>query len=485
MFDVQCSSRTSSDSFSTITSGPMGTFILLTLVAGHLLGWCFVPQLILQKKPPRVTLAWLFALWFIPVLGVLFYLFVGTDRLRRQRLKRTHYLDRTTDPAPATPTSEHSLLEQLSTLSGNPVVDLCNVKTYAHGTFFFKALTEAIEGAQERILMQFYTWRADARGRQLLGALTDAARRGVRVYLLCDELGSMETRDRFFAPLREAGGCFSWFYTVHPRRNRFFLNLRNHRKITVIDDTLGFLGGMNVGLEYEGKAPDTPEWHDLQVRVAGPMVQQLGHSFIDDWHFATQEELSFPAPERNPFHDGAEGVLVESGPDHQSGRYLMALSLLLHHARKTVDLFTPYFVPPTALLHEIKLCAARGVKVRLMICSRSDIRFLIDVSRSFYRELTDYGVSIYEYGKGVHHSKLVIADDRWISVGSANLDIRSLEVNFEVGMFLDDPETAAALQRHLQPFFDASKRIDPAQLENLPLGRRLREGSFRLLAPML
>lgn len=461
----------------------MGTLVLIILGSGHLLGWCFAPHLILQQKSPRTTLAWLFALWFMPFVGVAFYLFLGTDRLRRQRLKRLSPTDR--EPGPESISAERSLLEQISGLSGSPVVQARDLKDYTHGSVFFRALTESIDQAQHHILMQFYTWRDDGRGQQMLQSLTAAARRGVKVYLLCDELGSIETRDRFFKPLIDAGGRFSWFYTIHPRRNRFFLNLRNHRKISVIDGTIGFLGGMNVGLEYEGGDTDHGEWHDLQIRTSGPMVGQLTASFLDDWHFATREELHFDEGDTPRKTEGSPAVLVESGPDNQSGRVLMALSLLLHHAREKVDLFTPYFVPSSQLLHEIKLCAIRGVQVRLMTCSRTDIRFLIHASRSFYREIAEYGVSIFEYGEGVHHSKLAIADDRWISVGSANLDIRSLEVNFEVAMFLDDPAMAASLNRHLLPFFEVSKLIDLKELENLPLSRRLREGVFRLFSPML
>ena len=379
----------------------------LGLLFFYLLSWSAIPHLLLLDKRPAATLSWLLALLFFPP-SLFLYLLIGTDRLRRQRLARFRdsvakdsYQEKN-GHSPGTAPALERVLETLAdfnwTQGNNPI-------PFTEGEPFYNDLLQSIESARESILMQFYVWRNDQRGIAMRDALVRAAKRGVNIYLLVDELGSIETKSRFFLPLQEAGGQFSWFYTVHPKRNRYFVNLRNHRKISCFDYQRGYIGGLNVGLEYESKDPETGKWLDLHLRIEGPAVHQLASVFANDWYFSTQEKIHIPDRETTSSGENRfPAIVVESGPDQRFARNHLALSAMAAQASETLDFFTPYFVPTPEILQQMKLAALRGVRVRLLICQTSDIRFLIDIGRSYYRELLECGVRIFEFPDGVHHA---------------------------------------------------------------------------------
>ncbi len=235
------------------------------------------------------------------------------------------------------------------------------------------------------------------------------------------------------------GGKFAWFRTAHPLRNRWTFNLRNHRKLQIIDGRYAFVGGMNMGREYAGEDPQVGAWRDVQIEVTGPAAKKLQMVFADDWYFATEEKLLdaryYPKPTR------PQRVLVQAmpdGPDSYEDPIQMTIDAMLHWAKKRVWLTAGYFVPNEPLLTALKVAAARGVDVRLLVSEKSDHPMLIHIGRSYYEELLRLGVKIYEYDKGVNHAKVVLVDDDWLMVGSANFDIRSMRLNFELNLLLRD-----------------------------------------------
>ncbi|TVR54465.1 MAG: hypothetical protein EA425_01755 [Puniceicoccaceae bacterium] len=456
----------------------------LTIALAYLVSWAAIPHLLLQHKRPLASLSWLLGLFLLPFPVLPLYLFIGTDRLRRQRLARRPPPDHHGEPVTVT-SEKDPCMASLAALAEHPWAKLENPRFFSKGAAFYEDLLEKIESARERIWIQFYIWKPDERGRLMLARLVQAARRGVEVRLLVDELGSVETKESFFKPLREAGGHFSWFYTVHPRRNRFFFSLRNHRKIACFDGAVGYIGGMNVGLEYEGKDRETGEWLDLHLRGEGTVLEQLETVFAEDWYFATTERIRVRAGSGADVGGGFPALVVESGPDERYERNHLALGAVIGAARERLDLFTPYFIPTTELIHHLALAALRGLRVRLVICQTSDIRMLIDIGRSYYRGLIMHGVEIFEYTAGVHHAKALRMDEDWFMIGSTNLDVRSLRLNFEANLYGRDAGFRAELDPHLDSIFEHCERIRPEDLEDLPLGRRLREGALRLLAPIL
>jgi cardiolipin synthase A/B len=462
---------------------------LYLLLLAYVATWAVIPLVLLSRKRPSSMVAWLGAIILLPFLGALLFFFFGTDRLRRKRLERRSDRARSrtsgSEPDFDFDANERALVRAVALINRNPLSAIDKLELL-HDNHYFDALYAGIEKAEHHIHFQTYVWRDDETGRRFLAALVRAARRGVAVRLLVDELGSFETKDALFRPLIEAGGEFSWFYTLHPRRNRFFLNLRNHRKLQIIDGASAWVGGMNIGREYQGRDPEVGDWHDLQMRLSGPAVADLQDSFLHDWFFATRQRVDPdtchappPGTARQP------ALLVESGPDSTRQPFLKSAVAVCNFARESVDLFTPYFVPVNELVTAMQIAAARGVRVRLMVSEKNDHNFLVKIGRSYYEQLMDFGVEIYEYGDAVHHAKVIIADRRWLMVGSANLDARSIDLNFETNLLIRCPETCAQLEQTYEPRFGASHHLELEKFRNRPQLQKLAEGLSRLWSPLL
>jgi cardiolipin synthase len=326
-------------------------------------------------------------------------------------------------------------------------------------------------------------WRDDEVGQHFLTLLTEAAQRGVEVRLLVDEIGSRPTPRAIFSQLEQAGGRSSWATTLFPRRNRWFVNLRNHRKIVIVDGVTAFTGGMNIGVEYRdglnGKI-----WNDLNLRVTGPAVTQLAAVFADDWHFASNERLR-PVRTAEPVDDGMPAQLVAGGPDSPLATNARSVQALIASAQHRVTLTTPYFVPDAGLQAALELAAARGVRVRLLVSSETDMGPLLLLSRSYFETLMRVGVEIYEYDEDIHHAKLILVDDAVALVGSINLDIRSFHLNYEVALALYDAALVAELDDYLEQRLGTSTCLDPERFARRGMRTRLLEGALRLLAPAL
>jgi cardiolipin synthase len=463
----------------------------LCLLCLYLATWVTIPSVLLSRKRPASMLAWIGATFCLPFLGPALYLAFGTDRLRRRRLKRHQRPRRrpapqTPAPAPRLSGSEQSLVRAIAAINGNVLTGLDGLDILRDADAYYGDLLARMATARHHVHFQTYVWRKDETGRQFLAALCAVARRGVQVRLLLDELGSLDIKDSYFRPLIEAGGEFSWFYTIHPRRNRYFLNLRNHRKLQIIDGECAYIGGMNVGREYAGRDPSVGAWHDLQVRVTGDAVNDLQEIFANDWYFATTREFAgapfFPTARRAA---SIPALLVESGPDSDRKPFLKSVIALCNAARRSIDLFTPYFVPVSAMIAAFQVAAARGVRVRLMVSEKNDVRFLVRIGRSYYDELMAFGVEIYEYSEAVHHAKAIIVDNHWLMVGSANLDARSIDLNFELNLLLRSAPVCAELNRVYTQMFTVCRKLDPARFQQRPRYEKLIEGLCRLWAPLL
>lgn len=475
----------------------MKTFLLLCYLAG----WALIPHLLLLKKRPASTLAWLWAIIFIPVLGALAYAAFGTDRLKRRRLKRRDLFSArsslqrppagTTDDATAAlvkalPRRDRQFLQLLSRINQLPVSSAENVRILRNTSEFYPALATRIREARHHVHLELYIWQSDETGVKFLQLLTAAARRGVMVRLLLDGVGSHGLTEALLADYRSAGGRFSWFQSLDPRRNRFFLNLRNHRKLQIIDGTIAFVGGMNIGREYEGNGVAGDHWRDVQVEATGSVASELQEVFADDWFFATDEKISAPeyfpaagATPRHPLH------IVLGGPDRRNEPIAKSIVSLLNEASDRVWIATGYFVPDDILLAALELAASRGVDVRLLISEKNDHPWLVIVGRSYYGGLLAAGVRIFEYSEGINHSKIALADDEWSMVGSANLDYRSMRLNFELNLLFHSAAQNAVLARILEQDFSLSQEIEPEVFARRPFRQKFTEAALRPLSPLL
>ena len=476
-------------------------FWKVVVVAGYVLSWGTVPFVLRANKPPVSTLNWIWVCIFIPWVGPLAYYLFGRTHLACAHLDKREELDAEELPRrhneeilPAvgallgTLTDDERTFASLLSKINTPVSSAtAEVRLLVDAPAFYPALLEAVRDARHHVHVEFYIFRPDHYGSELLQALAQAAARGVEVRLLCDGLGSIFTPTSFFAPLVEKGGKFAWFRTVHPLQNRWIFNLRNHRKIQVIDGETAFVGGMNMGREYMGEDPKSGSWRDVQVRLRGQVATTVQRTFADDWFYATEEKLTGDAyyplsqlPARRVVQ-----VLVD-GPDNDADPIQMSIVALLNAARQRAWLTAGYFVPNEPLLTALKLCAERGVDTRLLISAKSNHPGLVQCGRSYYEELLAYGVGIYEYGKGMDHAKVAAFDGRWMMVGSANFDIRSMRLNFELNVLVDDPATTAELEATLRHDYEQeSVRIDLETFRRRPYRQRCLESLFRPLAPML
>ncbi len=465
---------------------------------GYLLTWATIPHILLRNKPPASTLAWIWAVILFPYGGPIFYLIFGTDRLVRQRLRARRELDAsgareerrvsagTKAAAAQLPEAERRSVELLSRLNEYAISSADETRLLVDGGNFFAALGERIDEAKHHVHVEFYIWQKDARAEAMLDRLVAAARRGVEVRLLLDPIGCFPMRRSHFARLLEAGGKFAWFRTAHPLRNQWTFTLRNHRKLQIIDGRHCFVGGMNMGREYAGEDPAVGAWRDLQIEITGGATRKFQMVFADDWFFATKEKLL--APKYYPPPDGEQTLLVQpmiDGPDGPDDPVEMSLVFMLNIARQRVWLTAGYFGPNEPLLTALQLSAQRGVDVRMLVAGKSDHPLLVNIGRSYYEELLRYGVKIYEYETGINHAKVALVDEEWLMVGSANLDVRSMRLNFELNALVRDPPTAAHLERVLSADFDSSRRIDAKEFSQRSRVQRWKESLVRPLAPLI
>ena len=472
------------------------------LIAVWVASWACIPHLLLLNKRPTATLAWLWAILLFPVFGAGLYLAIGSERVKRQRRRRRQAFradDRMvsgrddTEEAAAQQIEETSLtpeerarLHALSKITQLPLATASTLEVLHKGKAFYAALRESIEQAQREVHVDTYIWRDDEVGAEFLDLLIATVKRGVTVRLLLDELGCHELRDRYFRPYVAAGGQFSWCHTLSPLRGRYSFNLRNHRKLQIIDGRIAFVGGMNIGREYLGRDPALGDWADTQLRVEGSVVEVFRQIFAEDWFFATGQEDLLDEDVTDP---GPEGDILaqvlRGGPDEDDHPMLRANLVLVGGAQKRLWISTGYFVPGETMQAALQVAAARGVDVRLLVSKKSQHPHLVTVGRSYYDALLRQGVRIYEYDKGIDHSKFFIIDDDWSTVGSANFDERSMRLNFELSLLMHHAGTNQRLSGLFSSTIAESHEIDRAEFAKRPLKDRLIESALRPMSPVL
>ncbi len=448
--------------------------------------------IVLQKRSPLSSLSWILALAALPVLGFVVYYFLGPQKIRRQRIKRqklrrlhaSHgpHVDPAEDPQDRLPRRKQSLGRLLRATTGAPVSSARSVQLLSGGAATFAALHAAIAAAQRHVHLAYYIFEPDRVGLALLDELVAAARRGVHVRLLVDAVGSPRLRRRHVAALREAGGEVALFHPFRLAGLRPLLNLRLHRKMVIVDGHVGFTGGINVTQrQHEGLDPHA--FHDLHLRFEGAAVVWLQTIFAEDWLYATRH----PLDEAGLYPENAPGPvamqIVGSGPDglweaiHRV--HLQAIS----DARERIWLATPYFVPGEPALYALAGAALRGVDVRVLVPRRSDTLLVTFAARSYFDELMEAGVRFYEYQPTVLHTKALLVDDDCVLLGSANFDMRSFRLNFEVCAAIYDKSAAALLAHQFERDFSQSRRV--ARPRRVDPMRRLAEAMARLLSPVL
>jgi cardiolipin synthase len=465
----------------------------VTIFVAYLLTWGTIPHVLFHKRRPAAALAWVWSIIALPFVGPLAYWGFGADHMQRRRVRKARRLGVMRHPAgdKSPPGGEElsprksDLVRTLSEVNQMPPSTARHVELLLDAEAFYPALLERIEQARHHVHFESFIWRDDEVGRTFLAALVRAARRGVKVRLLLDQIGCIALRKAVFRPLLRAGGKMSWFYSLPLWRHTRFMNLRNHRKLQIIDGETAFVGGMNIGEEYRG-ARAFGSWRDAQMRVEGSVVTHLQRLFAEDWFFATDERLTGPG--YFPKATGAEPYVVQiisGGPDLPREPVPKSMLALLAAARHRLWISTGYFAPDQLLLTGLQLCAARNVDVRVIVSKKSDHAYMVHVGRAYYEEMLEWGVRVYEYTEGINHKKAMLIDDDWLMIGSANSDNRSMRLNFELNLLAHAPEQAARLRATLEHEFSISNEIELKRFRRRPFFQKLREAALRPLGPLL
>ncbi|WFB36655.1 cardiolipin synthase [Kiritimatiellota bacterium B12222] len=455
-----------------------------SLALAYLISCGLFAHLLLSRKSHASMILWTTWLFLFPFLGIPLYLVLGTESIRKKGLKpfepEAHSENGKPDEAQVP-----DLLNHLQRVRRSALSTMSTPELLWGGDAFYDRLVSDIQNAQTFLHIQMYVWRDDKEGAKVLKALIDAVHRGVEVRMLVDEMGSYHTADKFFQSFREAGGQFSYTNTVQTRRSRFFFNLRNHRKLCLIDGQTAYVGGMNVGKEYAGRA--IGPWTDLQMRFSGPVLLALQDSFAEDWNFATGECLE--GEKYYPLEQAPAAkiptVMVQSGPDVREPIYLKSFNLICGAAKERLDVFTPYFVPDPSILVTLQTAAARGVRVRMMIPTLNEHKYMVDIGRAYYEPLMESGVEIYELPERVNHTKAFRVDDDFIFAGSHNLDVRSYKLNFELSLCFRHRETAEAMDEVFDDLFEQSEQIELEPFRKRPLTQKFKQGFVKLFGPVL
>lgn len=474
----------------------------LFVVFVHALGFALSIQAVMQTRTEQGAVAWAFALNTLPVLAVPAWFVFGNHKLdtapgarrpgRKQAETLTWQWNRhagrfAARPEQAASTRPDEVLRRLQAIASLPVTEGNSATLLVDGSAAYPAMLRAISGAERYILMQSFIFREDGIGRAVRDALVAKAHEGVAIYLLLDSVGSHALPAEFAGSMERHGIRVAYFTGMPGKTNRFQLNFRNHRKILVVDGTLGFLGGLNVGDDYLGKHPRLTPWRDTHMQWRGPVAKCLQVPFAEDWHSTTGSPPGALDWELRPEEAAgpATALCLASGPGDPVETCAMAFLILIHAAQDRIWLATPYFVPDDKIVTALQLAAMRGVDVRVILPELSDSRLMYLASFSSFEALTRTGVRFFRFQNGFLHQKVMIVDDWLSAIGSANIDNRSFRLNHEVIGIVSDRAFNAETARMLEADLAHSLPSAPDALSGRSFWFRLGVRLSRMLVPVL
>ena len=446
-------------------------------------------HVVLDNRQPAKTMAWALVIYFLPLFGVIAYIFFGINH-RKERFISRRSMDMLTKRTMVEFVEQGPL--QLPT-TYEPAINLFARQSFSmpflnqradiltSGYDFFPLLLRDIAAARNHIHLCMYIFEDDALGRLISDALIARARQGVEVRVIYDDVGCWRVKSRFFERMRREGIDVEPFMPVHFPQFTRKANYRNHRKVIVIDGRVGYVGGMNIAIRYVSS-----KWRDTMLRIEGGGVNSLQRAFLTDWYFVDRTLLSDRKYYTRPQQEGALVQTVTSGPVDSYPEIMQGYLHAIMAARKYIYFETPYFLPTDSVFFAMKTAAAAGVDVRVMVPRGSDAWFVEWASRSYLREAAEAGIKVSLYDGGFLHSKLMVSDDAVCTCGSTNLDFRSFENNFEGNMFFYDADMAVRMRQVFEadeqlavPLASLPKRIHPH------IVRRLWDSFTRLFAPLL
>lgn len=482
---------------SQITSVLFGLVLILNIIFATIV-------IFFERKEASNTWAWLLVLYFLPVVGFILYLLFGTS-LRHAHLFQwedkkkigiveileKQMIDLSTDDFPFRNNSSsyyRDLIYMHLRYNDAVLTEDNQVDIFTDGREKFEQLFKDIEAAENHIHIQYYIIQRDDLGKRFIEALTRKANEGVKVRLLYDELGSRKLTKGFFKEFRQAGGRVEAFFPSKLKFINLRLNFRNHRKLVIIDGEVGYVGGFNVGDEYLGLNPKFGYWRDTHLRIKGPAVKAIQTRFILDWnqaskhHDITYQPHYFPTP---VYQGTTDLQIVTSGPDSEWEQIKNGYIKLISSARKSILIQTPYFIPDASLLDALRIASLSGIDVNIMIPNKPDHLFVYWATTYNVGELLKAGANVFIYDNGFIHAKMIVVDEEVSSVGTANIDVRSFKLNFEVNAFIYDEGIAEKLTKIFYKDIEVSRQLTMEEFEKRSKWVRFKESIARLLSPIL
>jgi cardiolipin synthase len=477
-------------------------YLFITL---YIISLSLIPVVIMTKKKPVTTVAYMLGILFLPVIGALVFLIFGTERiLNKGRLKlfsnealrsKLRHIESEWKPClfddskQKVPIKLESILRLsrkfglFNAVAGNQVEILVDADETYH------RMEKAILKAKHHINLEFYIFRTDEVGERFLNLLVEKAKQGIQVNLIYDSLGSLSLgwNRSFLTRFRQAGVKVRDFLPLRTFIKPWNLNLRNHRKIIVVDNNIGFTGSLNIGKDFLSMVNKKKiKWRETQVMIKGPAVTQLQWIFCEDWYFSTGEEL-FKSEYFLPAQNEGQDVLqvVPSGPDIREKAAYKVFLLAIFQAQKSILLTTPYFIPDRPLNLALQLAALRGVDVKILVPRESDHKFITLAGRSYYGELLQNKVQIFEYLPGCHHAKMLIIDGYFSIIGTTNFDVHSFDYNFELNIQIYGEQFAQKTEKLFYKDLEDSRELDMKTFQSRPVYQKFKENTCRLFSPIL
>ena len=456
-----------------------------------------------DRKKPESTLAWVLVLFFIPYVGIILYIVFGEffrfglKKKEREKLfedkslleilnKQINYIE---NEVGIRNNFKWTDLILMNSKDSRSIVTFDNdVEIFSNASDKYDRLYEDIKNAKKSINISYYIIRKDFYGKQLLNLLVEKVKEGIEVRLIFDHIGSKISSKRFFKPLIDAGGKVEIFF---PSRIflKLYINHRNHRKMVVIDGEIGYLGGMNIGKEYVGADKKITPWRDRHLRIMGNAVNAIQVQFFLDYLFVSKEKIDWTNPKvaskfYNVNYQKGDKMMqvVASGPDYKESNIRNSYLKMINNAKDSIIIETPYLIPDDSILTALKLAANSGVKVKIIIPGVPDKKAVYYATLSYAKELADKGVEIYKYN-GFMHSKLMIVDDDIVNLGSANMDRRSFNLNFEINAIIYNKEFNKRNREIVEEEIKNSVLLD--NKKNDGLFRKILEKLARLFAPII
>ena len=459
-------------------------------------------MIVLEKRSPYKTIAWILVLILLPIVGLIFYLFFGQEyrknklfsrkgikslgKFRELSSKQLREIEHTHLSLNNELLKKENIIRLLLNNSNSLFTTGNQLQILNNGNETFQAIIQAIKNAKHHIHFEYYIFSDDKIGNKIKNLLIEKSREGVEVRIIIDDVGSWSLGDKFISELKENGIEIYSFMEVRFPRFTSKMNFRNHRKIIVIDGETGFTGGINIADRYIEGIKKLGHWRDTHLQIEGDAVACLQVIFAADWYFVINENLA--GEKYFPKFTEKAGIPVQvsaSGPDSDWKNIEQAFFAAIANAREKVYITTPYLMPPKSIFSALEMAALSNVDVRIIIPEKSDAITPKWASFSYVEKLLEAGVKIYFFQDGFIHSKIMIVDDILSTIGTSNLDFRSFETNFEVNAFIYEKEFALTLEKHFISDLNNSREIKLNEWKQRPWHYKVRESLAHIVAPLM